>query len=439
MLSAVELSPTHLFQRVAVALALGLLVGLQRERAESKLAGIRTFPLITAAGALAALISMHFGGGWVVAAGAIAVMVAFVTGNLMKMRDGDHDPGLTTEMAGLVMYILGAYCMVGHTAVALVVGGLVALLLHHRDLLHGLVNRIGARDLSAIMQFVLIALVILPILPDRTFGPFRVINPHKIWLMVVLIVGISLGGYVAYKLFGAAAGTLLGGILGGLISSTATSVSYARRTKDAPEAAPLAAVVIVIASAVSFARVIVEVAVVAPTKLGSMIAPLAAMLLFMSLLAAVAYVSGGRDKADLPEQGNPAELKSALVFGALYAAVILAVAITKHYFGNRGLFVVAVVSGLTDMDAITLSTAQFVHDGRLAPKTGWQVILTASLANTVFKAAVVCSLAHRRLAVRILLFFALVVAFGLAALFLWPDSWQLKNLNLSALTATRSS
>lgn len=438
MLSAVELSPYDLFQRVAIALALGLLVGLQRERVESKLAGIRTFPLITAAGALAALISVHLGGGYVVAAGALAVMAAFVVGNVLKMRNGDGDPGLTTEIAGLVMYILGAYCVVGHTAVALVVGGLVALLLHHRDLLHGLVDRIGARDLSAIMQFVLIALVILPILPDRTYGPFQVINPHKIWLMVVLIVAISLGGYVAYKLFGAAAGTLLGGVLGGLISSTATSVSYARRTKDAPDAAPLAAVVIVIASAVSFARVIVEVAVVAPGKLGEMVAPLAAMFVFMSLLAAVAYLTSRRAKADLPEQGNPAELRSALVFGALYAIVILAVAITKHYFGNRGLFVVAVMSGLTDMDAITLSTAQLVHDGRLGPKIGWQVILTASLANTVFKAAVVCSLAHRRLAVRIVVFFALVVAFGLVALFFWPEGWHLKNVNLSSLTTRPS-
>ena len=165
------------------------------------------------------------------------------------------------------MYALGAYAVLGHRAVAVALGGTVAVLLHFKAELHGAVNRLGDGDLRAIMQFVLLALVVLPVLPDATFGPYAVFNPREMWLMAVLIVGLSLAGYIALKFFGERAGIVAGGLLGGLISSTATTVSWSRLTRGRPETARAAALVIVIASTVVYGRVLAEIAAVAPAFL----------------------------------------------------------------------------------------------------------------------------------------------------------------------------
>jgi uncharacterized membrane protein (DUF4010 family) len=365
------------FLQLAVALGLGLLVGLQRERMDSAIAGIRTFALITLFGALAAQLGRVFGG-WVVAAGLLVVAAFVVAGNLARISKGDADPGQTTEFTAVLMYGIGAWVVVGAMPVAIALGGTVAVLLHLREPLHRFVERIGEGDLKAIMQLVVIALVVLPILPDRAFGPYGVLNPYQIWWMVVLIVSLSLLGYVAYKLFGARAGTILSGVLGGAISSTATTVTYARRSKEAPESSRLAAVVVMIASTVVFVRLLVEIAVAAGDRFLELAPPLAAMLGVTVLLAMAAWLAGRREKAEPPEPANPAQLKSALVFGALYAAVLLAVAFARERFGTAGLFTVAALSGLTDMDAITLSTARLVSGGGLDPGTGWRAILLAA-------------------------------------------------------------
>ena len=353
------------FLQLGLALLLGLLVGLQRERTEPSVAGIRTFPLITILGTVCALLAVDLGG-WIVAAGLIAVAAMFVIANLARVKAGDVDPGLTTEMAALLMFGVGAYLVVGSMGVAVAIGGAVAVLLQLKQPMHELVARMGEADIKAIMQFALITLVILPVLPNRTFGPYEVLNPFKVWLMVVLIVGIGLSGYVAYKWLGGRAGTLLGGLLGGLISSTATTASYSRRTKDAPGSANLAALVIMLASAVVFVRVLIEMAAVAPTNFAKVSPPIFAMLAVAALIATGVYFFAEHEKEQVPAHGNPAELRSALIFGGLYAVVILAVAAAKQHFNSSGLYVVAVLSGLTDMDAITLSTAQLVESDRLS-------------------------------------------------------------------------
>jgi uncharacterized membrane protein (DUF4010 family) len=409
-----------IFLNLGIALGLGLLVGLQRERAESRMAGIRTFPLITMLGTICGLLAERFGG-WIIVAGLLGVAALGVMANIGEMRDEkSRDPGQTTEAAALLMFGVGAYLVVGSKAAAVAVGGAVAVLLYLKEPLRQLIGRITEKDLRAVMQFVVISLVILPILPDTTFGPYDVLNPREIWLMVVVIVGIGISGYAAYKFLGQRAGTLLGGILGGLISSTATSVSYSRRTKAAPDAASLAAIVIMIASTISLARVIIEIAVVAPGVFPQMALPLAVMLGFMVIIAAITFFLSHARQDEMPEQENPAELKSALVFGAIYALVLLAVAAAKDYFGNQGLYVVGVISGLTDMDAITLSTANLVSQGRVDVNTGWRVIFIAALSNLVFKGGVVAVLGHRKLLARIALLFGIALAGGAIVLWLWP-------------------
>jgi len=412
-----ELEATLL--RLGVALALGLLVGLQRERAASRVAGVRTFALITLFGAVAGLATPVFGP-WLVPAGALALAALLVMANVAKLRE-DPDPGMTTEVAVLLMYAVGAYLVEGEMAAAIAVTGAATLLLHLKQPMHRTIAALGEGDMTAIMQFALITLVILPVLPNRSFGPYEVLNPREVWLMVVLIVSINLAGYVAYKLLGARSGALLGAVLGGMVSSTATTVSYARRSR-ASEAAGLAVFVIVVASTVAFVRVLVEVAVVAPSQLRAVVLPLGAMLGWMLVLSAAAWLYGRADApAQLPASGNPAELKPALIFGALYALVILAVAFAKDRFGDAGLYPVALVSGLTDVDAITLSTANLAAQGKLETATTWRLILVAALANLAFKGACALALGSAALRRPILLLLGLALAGGVAILLAWPD------------------
>jgi len=406
-------------RHLAISLGLGLLVGLQRERSDSVLAGFRTFALVTLLGTLSALISFQTGG-WIIGAGLVALAAVIVAGNLAKARTAEADPGLTTEVAMLLMYGVGAYLPLGHTAVAVALGGGVAVLLHLKPQLHSFAAKIGDTDFKAIMQFVVITLVILPVLPDRTFGPYDVLNLHKIWLMVVLIVGISLAGYVIYKLFGERAGTLLGGFLGGLISSTATTVSYSRRARQNPSGAGPAALVIAIASTVVFLRVLVIVASVAPTALASVGPPLAAMLLVLVVTVAIEYLAHRHEKARMPNQENPSEMKSAILFALLFAVVLLAAAAAREKFGDRGLYVVGVLSGLTDMDAITLSTAQLVGTGKLETSTAWRLIVVAAMSNLVLKGVTVGLLGGPVLLRKSAGFFAVALATGAAILAFWP-------------------
>jgi uncharacterized membrane protein (DUF4010 family) len=317
------------------------------------------------------------------------------------------------------MFAVGVYLVIGHRAVAIAIGGGVAVLLQFKGQLHGLVARLGENDLKAIMQFALLSLVILPVLPDRAYGPYAVLNPRNIWFMIVLIVGISLGGYITYKFFGQRAGIVLGGILGGMISSTATTISYAKRTVGMPESAGLTAIVVMIASAIVFVRLQVEIVTVAPAFWSFAAPPLTILLLLLIAASLVLWVKNRSEQNDMPVQENPSELKSALLFGLVYAVVLFMVAAVKEHFGNRGLYLIAGVSGLTDVDAITLSTARLVHENRLSATDGWRVVVVAAMSNLIFKAGIVAFLGHRRLLIQILAFYGIVFTAGVLLLLFW--------------------
>lgn len=408
--------------RLAIALGLGLLVGLQRERTESAIAGLRTFALVTLLGGLSGLLSQEFGG-WVLGAAFLGLAAMVVIGNVMKLRTQPEDTGITTEVAVLLMFGIGAYLVYGALEVGIVLGGTVAVLLHAKARLHGLVERLGDQDVAAIMRFVLLTLVILPILPNRTFGPLGVLNPRHIWLMVVLIVGISLGGYLAYKALGDRAGTLLSGVLGGTISSTATTATYARMGRAGERTASLSSVVILLASTIVFVRVLVEIAVVAPGSLPVAAPPLVVLLLAFGGLSHLAWSRRKADAQAMPEQGNPTELRFALAFGALYALILLAVAAGNEWFGSEGLYVVAVISGLTDMDAITLSTANLTRQGRVEPETLWRVVVVASISNLAFKLGVAGALGGRDLLRRLAPYYGAGALVGVLLVAFWPDGF----------------
>jgi uncharacterized membrane protein (DUF4010 family) len=430
------------FEALGISLGLGLLVGLQRQRAESKVAGLRTFALITVLGTLTALAAVPNAvaeaaaptswvpGGWILVAAGLLGVVAFTAAvNILNAR---HIPpgdtaGITTEIAILVMYIVGVMLAAGDRRIAIAVGGGVAVLLQAKPILHGVAMRMGERDFKAIMQFALIWLVVLPVLPDKAYGPYGVLNPHDIWLMVVLIVGISLGGYVAYRLLGQRAGLVLAGLAGGLVSSTATTVSFARRTREpGPDMAPVQAagpvLVVMLASTVVFARVLAEIAVVAPGHFEHLAAPIAVMGLGAAVLSTLVWLRVRRLQSELPEQENPTELKGAVMFAGLYAIVLLGVAAAQENLGDAGIFAIAAISGLTDMDAITLSVSGLVRDGRIDGDTAWRAILVAAMSNLVFKGAIVGAVGAPAMLKRIAVLFVALLGCGGAIILLWPGS-----------------
>ena len=406
-----------ILQILATAFGLGLLVGLQREKAESALAGIRTFPLISLMGAMTGLVAQHFGG-WILASGFITLAIVILSAKFALFKS-NQDLGITTEVAALLMYIVGAYLTFGDATIAIVVGALTAVLLQMKDVLHDFVRKMGERDILAIMRFAAIALVILPILPNQNYGPFHVLNPYDIWRMVVLIVAISLMGYAAYKVFKDKAGTLLAGILGGLISSTATTVSYARNTKTLPETSSLAALAIMLASTVSVIRVTLAFMVVSPSATSVIAPPLLTLFATMVIICVVLYFSRSGETHTMPEPDNPAELTSAIVFGLLYGGIIFAVAAAKEMFGQQSLYLIAMISGLTDVDAITLSTGRLVEGQRLEAHTGWQLVMIAIMANLVFKWGAVAVLGNKVLLKKLTVIFGAAFMVGLGILAGW--------------------
>ena len=411
---------SNLIVQLAIAVALGLLVGLQRERVDKTVAGIRTFAIIGMFGVFAGVVGAEVGD-WVIAAGLLSLAVLTAMANMLGERAGERDPGMTTEVAILVMFSIGVALTRGFVLESIVAAGVLALILHWKAPLHAFAERIGQDEFAALMRLVLIGLIVLPALPNRRFGPYEVLNPFEIWLMVVLIVGISMAGYVAFRLFGPRTGAIAAGVFGGMISSTATTVSYARRSATAPERSSAAALVIVLASTVVFIRVLVEVAVVAPGVFAVTAGPLGAMLGVMILVSAGLYVFGiGSHELEVEDQKPPSELTAAVVFGLLYAVVLVAIAFAEDRLGQRGLYAVAALSGLTDLDAITLSTANLMQAGQLDLATGWRMILIGGLSNIVFKGGVVLLLGSRVLRGRIALAFGAALLGGAGILALWP-------------------
>ena len=405
---------------ILLSLGLGLLVGMQRQSTNSKTAGIRTFPLITLTGTICGLLAKEFDG-WILAAGFIAVASLLVIGNLSRMKTEKDGIGITTEMAVLFMYGMGAYLVFGEKIAAVVLTGVVTVLLHFKTTLHGWVERFGQDDLKAIMQFVLISMIILPVLPDTTYDRYESLNPKDIWMMVVLIVGISLVGYFIYKFIGSKAGVLLGGILGGLISSTATTISYSRMARKTEAINKLAAFVILTASAISLVRVMIEISVVAPSSFKVFLYPLAAELFIMIILVVVLFFQNRKQKSEIPVQSNPAELKGAFIFALLYGGISFISAAVKDNFGDQALYAVSVISGLTDLDAITLSTAKMTEQKNIDAALGWRLILVATLSNLVFKGGMALVMGNRQLGRILGLLFGILIITGLLIIFFWPS------------------
>lgn len=367
-----------------VAIGIGLLIGLERERVPSARAGLRTFALVGLLGALLAMLGDQFGSSLPFVAGLLVVGLDIIAA---YFRHPDAtDPGTTSVAALVLCYCLGAAVWLGHAQEAVMLAVGTTVLLYFKAQLRGIASRLESRDWISILQFGVLSLVVLPILPNEEMGPYGALNPRQIWWMVVLIAGVGLAGYTALQMIGVRYGTVFVGVFGGLASSTATTVLYARQARDTPGMNAMAALVIVLANLVMVLRVAIVATLVAPpvaTTLALVIAP----ALAVGGLAAIWHWRQLLERSEpvLPTPSNPAELKTALGFGALYALVLLAAAWLSDYAGNRGLYVLALVSGLTDVDAITLSSLRLYSLERLALDATVTAIGIAMLANLGFK------------------------------------------------------
>ena len=371
------------------SLGIGLLIGLERERSPAAKAGLRTFALVAMFGTLAAFVSERAASPWLLAAGLLAVGAMIIAAYLQHIPD-DGDPGTTTVAALLMCYGLGALVWFGFSTIAVMLAIVTTILLYFKAELHGITRSLTRRDLVSMLQFAVLSFIILPILPDRDFGPYGALNPHQLWLMVVLISGVSLAGYLALRAVGERHGAPLLGLFGGLVSSTVTTLVYARNGRDNPPMAELAVVVILLANLVLLVRLGMLTAVVSLAVL-PLLAPVLASGLVLGLggtLYRWKTLTAGA-KPPLPEFTNPTELKTALGFGALYGAVLLLAAWLSDIAGPGGLYAVALVSGLTDVDAITLSSLRLFELGKLSAGEAVTAISLATLANIGFKTTLV--------------------------------------------------
>lgn len=412
---------------LGIAFGLGMLTGLQREATNNKLAGVRTFTLIAILGAMSGFLTRDLDNPFILPVFALAVTAVLFIGNYMNLKtQTTPDIGQTTEVAALLMFAIGGYLVMGDRVLGIISGGGLAILLYLKEHLHSFIGKLKTKELNAIMTFAGISLVILPILPNQTFGPLDVLNPYNIWLMVVLIVGISIVGYFIYQFVDHRVGIISNGLLGGMISSTATTVSYSRMTAKSPAGSSTAAFVITAASAVALVRVLIEIGVVIPLKLPEIILPLILELVLMAgiCVAMFYFIQKDKESEKVPAPSNPAQFRSALVFGILYGLILLAVAFARKEFGQNALYAVAVISGLTDVDAITLSLSQLMKRGDLETDTGWRLILLASLSNLLFKGILASFLGNKRLTAWLAASFGISIAAGLLLIWLWPPNWH---------------
>ncbi|AYH44264.1 MgtC/SapB family protein [Azoarcus sp. DN11] len=383
-----------------IALGIGLLIGLERERVASARAGVRTFGLVGLLGALVGMLGEHLGSIAPVVVGMV-IVGAMLIGAYLRHPD-PVDPGTTSVAAMLVCYCLGVAVWLGHAMVAVILAVTTTIVLYFKTELRGVATRLEAKEWISIFQFAVLSLVVLPFLPDETFDPFNAINPRQVWWMVVLISGLSLAGYATLRLIGTRYGAAFVGIAGGLASSTATTLVYAREAREEPPSASMAALVIVLANLVMMIRVAVITAVVAPGVVKSLAMTIAPALFLGAISLFWYWREQSSGQAFMPETRNPTELRAALGFGAIYAAVLFVSAWLSEVAGSQGIYVLALVSGLTDMDAIALSSMRLFNLGKLALDVTVVAIGLAMISNLVFKTGIAMVIGGRPLGLKIL-------------------------------------
>ncbi len=400
------------------SLGLGLLMGLERERRPETKAGLRTFGLVAVLGTVCALLSQQAASPLLLPAALLALALVMIAADGQK-SDAADAPDTTTTVALLLCFGYGAMLWYGYTRLTVALALASTTLLYFKSELHAVSRHLTRQELLSFLQFVVISVIVLPLLPDRGYGPYGALNPYRLWLMVVLVAGISLAGYIALRFASARAPHVLG-ILGGMISSTATTLVFSRRVRLDPSQAGSALLVILTANLVLLLRISVIAAVVAPAALQSL-APVLGMGLLAGAMPLLRLWRGSttQQQDDALPMSNPLAMASALGFAAVYAIALVLTAWLHDKAGTLGIYAVAPVLGLTDMDAITLTAFKLYAGGQLQPLQVCITLVLALVANHLFKASIAGVVGGRFLGGRVMLGFLPVPAgllLGLALL-----------------------
>ncbi len=380
--------------RFGISLMIGLLIGLQREfafQSEDKqfklFAGLRTYALLGLAGCMAAFIGETLDTPFVLPTVLILIGSMIAISYFMDAREGEA--GITSEVAALLTVLLGVLTYHGHFGIAIAVAVAMTVILALKDPSEAFIKKLSREDMYATLKFAAITALILPVLPREGYGdpPFDVLVPYKIWLMVVFISGISFVGYILIRIMGTRRGIGLTGILGGLVSSTAVTLTFTQRSREDDSMAYSFGLAILLAWSIMFIRIIVEVAALNRALLAYMWLPMTAATLAVLAYCVFLYfrkpASANKPQNDF---SNPFELKSALIFGLFYAIIILVANTAQLYFGDTGIYLSSIISGLADVDAITLSMAELSQEGAsIELSTAARAIVIAAVSNTLLK------------------------------------------------------
>ncbi|MCC7557343.1 MAG: DUF4010 domain-containing protein [Methanobacteriaceae archaeon] len=407
-----------LILKVLISIAIGALIGTERERKHetAEFAGIRTFILIALFGTISAYLSIFYSYFLIIAFLAMATLVCISYLISSKMSG---NIGTTTEVTALLTFVLGAFCFTDEGyKIAPIIAIIITAILAFKPYLHSFIRKISEKEMLNTLKFLIIAFVILPLLPNQNIGPLNVFNPYQIWLMVVFISAISYAGYVFMKLIGAERGLGVTGIIGGLVSSTAVVTAMAGRVRESDFLIKAAVFASVIASSMMFLRVLFEVLVINSELIPLLLVPMLCMGFLGILLAVIIW-----KKTDVKDIGaevkleNPFSLKPAFIFGALFLAILFITRIADLYFGSSGLYVASIISGVADVDAITISMALQAKT-TISTATAVTAITLASISNTLFKFVIALFIGTKKFAQYIGLIFALIILTGFITIIL---------------------
>lgn len=409
-----------------LALAIGALVGIEREKHKTaehpaSFGGLRTFILLALAGAISAWLSLQLQLPWLFLITVLAVLALVLTSYILENRV-QPALGLTTEISAVIVCLLGGTVMYGQAEIAVVLAILTSAILTFKQPLHGLVSKIDSSDLYAAIKLLLATFIILPLLPNTSIDPWQALNPFKLWLLVILMSGLSLTGYLATRWLGEAKGTAIAGFTGGLVSSTAVTLSFARQSKSEsdPAAGAMLASGILLAWLVMLLRMLVMVALVYFPLLAYLWFPVTMMAIVTAGFAGYCYFQGQKRRQMQQRQvplTNPFSLWEASKFGVLFAVVLLAVKLAEHYLPAQSLYLLAAVAGMTDVDAITLSMTELARQGSALELVSAAVII-AALSNTLVKCALVVLIGNGTVRRYLLISSTLILLTGLLALLL---------------------
>jgi uncharacterized membrane protein (DUF4010 family) len=396
-----DLDPAASLRALVVSAGLGALIGLVRqwedqqgERGVASRAGIRTFTLWAMWGVACAVIQQAgVPGAWL---GGVAAVILFTVVRMAVTQSSEEPLGLTTAVAGALTFGIGSLVAWGQVQLGVALAVLVVLLVALREVAHAWTRRLTREDLRTALQFAAVTGVILPLVPDRGFGPLEAFNPFTTWLMVVIISGLGFVGYGAMRWLGDRAGIALTGLVGGLASSTATTLAFSRRSREQPDLSSHCALAVLLACTVMLGRVAVLVGAFNAALLLKLWPALVAMAI-PGLVFGLWVFIGDRNKTSsgtsAPTLSNPLGLGIAVKFALLYAVVVFLVKAVSVWQAGSGLLWVSMVSGLTDMDAIALSLAQTVTPaGNLELELGLQAMIVAAASNTFLKGVLAFSL-----------------------------------------------